>query len=45
MTICEKIVNTDRKAVAGVMPKVISSISDDDLAKRAQVVASQAGIK
>ena len=42
--ICEKIVNTDRKAVAAVIPKVIASASDPDVLNRAKVVANQAGM-
>jgi HEAT repeat protein len=42
--ICEKIVNTDRKAVAAVMPKILAAASDPEIVSRAQVVASQAGL-
>ncbi len=40
--ICEKIVNTDRKAVAAVMPKVLAATNDQELADRARVVIAQA---
>lgn len=42
VTICEKIVDTDRQAVVDAMPKVLAAISDEQLANRAQVVLSRA---
>ena len=40
--ICEKIVNTDRKAVAAVMPKILAATNDADTVRRANVLISQA---
>lgn len=45
VTICEKIVNTDRKTVAAAMPKVLAAINDPELASRAKVVISRANAK
>ena len=42
VTICEKIVNTDRKAVAAIMPQVVAVISDPELANRAKVLVTRA---
>jgi len=42
VAIGEKIVNTDRKAVAAAMPKVLAATGDQVLAGRAKVVIAQA---
>ncbi len=42
VTISEKIVNTDREAVADVMPKVLAATQDQELANRAKVVIARA---
>jgi HEAT repeat protein len=42
VSICEKIVNTDRKAVAAAMPQILPAIRDPLLADRAKVVMAQA---
>jgi HEAT repeat protein len=42
IAICEKIVNTDRKAVATAMPMVLETIRDPQWTDRAKVVVAQA---
>jgi HEAT repeat protein len=42
VTICEKIVDSDRKAVAEAMPTVLAAISDEELTDRAKVVIKRA---
>ncbi len=42
VTICEKIVTTDRQAVKAAMPKVLAAATNEELTNRAKVVISRA---